>query len=52
MEYIKFPDMAFLPKNLPYTMSDEEFLTASNTVRTKTLFPYPYFEIDAKTILR
>ena len=52
MEYIKFPDMAFLPKNLPYTMSDEEFLEASNRIRPKNLFPYHYFEIDAKHLMR
>ena len=39
-------DVAFLPKNLPYTMSDQMFVQAARTVAPKVLYPYHYFEID------
>lgn len=39
-------DLAFLPKNLPYTMTDEEFIKAANRIKPKYLYAYHYFEID------
>ncbi|MBR6424254.1 MAG: MBL fold metallo-hydrolase [Bacteroidales bacterium] len=39
-------DLAFLPKNLPYTMTDEEFIQAANLIKPKYLICYHYFEID------
>ena len=39
-------DLAFLPKNLPYTMTDEEFVKAANLIKPKYLCAYHYFEID------
>jgi len=39
-------DLAFLPKNLPYTMTDEEFIQAANEIKPKYLYCYHYFEID------
>ncbi len=39
-------DLAFLPKNLPYTMRDEEFAEAANAIMPKYLYAYHYFEID------
>jgi L-ascorbate metabolism protein UlaG (beta-lactamase superfamily) len=39
-------DVAFLPKNLPYTMTDEQFIEAAKVIRPKVLYPYHYFEID------
>ena len=39
-------DLAFLPKNLPYTMTDEEFIKAANLIKPKALYAYHYFEID------
>ena len=39
-------DLAFLPKNLPYTMTDEEFIQAANLIKPKRLYCYHYFEID------
>jgi len=39
-------DLAFLPKNLPYTMTDEEFIKAANLIKPKYLYCYHYFEID------
>lgn len=46
MELAKGADIAFLPKNLPYTMPDEEFVEAANFIKPKNLFPIHYFEID------
>ena len=43
-------DVAFLPKNLPYTMSDEEFVKAANLIKPKNLFPIHYFEMDAAAL--
>ena len=39
-------DLAFLPKNLPYTMTDEEFIKAANLIKPRYLCAYHYFEID------
>lgn len=39
-------DLAFLPKNLPFTMTDEEFIKAANLIKPKQLYAYHYFEID------
>ncbi len=39
-------DLAFMPKNLPYTMSDQMFAKAVKMVMPKQLFAYHYFEID------
>ena len=43
-------DVAFLPKNLPYTMSDKEFISAANLIHPKFLFPIHYFELDKKVL--
>lgn len=43
-------DLAFLPKNLPYTMTDEEFIKAANLIRPKFLYCYHYFEIDVPAL--
>lgn len=52
MEPAKGVDIAFLPKNLPYTMSDEDFVKAANLIKPKNLFPVHYFEIDGKTLMK
>ncbi|MDR2358589.1 MAG: MBL fold metallo-hydrolase [Prevotellaceae bacterium] len=46
MKTIVSPDIAFLPKNLPYTMSDEQFIEAAKQIQPKILYPYHYFEVD------
>jgi L-ascorbate metabolism protein UlaG (beta-lactamase superfamily) len=46
MKTIISPDIAFLPKNLPYTMSDEQFIEAAKQIQPKILYPYHYFEVD------
>lgn len=39
-------DVAYLPKNLPYTMSDSMFLEAVKMIAPKQVYAYHYFEID------
>ena len=51
MSIAKGVDIAFLPKNLPYTLSDEEFIKAANFIKPKNLYPIHYFEMDAKKLL-
>ena len=43
-------DLAFLPKNLPYTMTDEEFIKVANLIKPKYLYAYHYFEIDVPAL--
>jgi L-ascorbate metabolism protein UlaG (beta-lactamase superfamily) len=43
-------DIAFLPKNLPYTMTDEQFIDAAKMVHPKVLYPYHYSELDREGI--
>lgn len=50
MEVAKGVDIAFLPKNLPYTLSDEKFIEAANMIKPRNLFPIHYFEIDGKKL--
>ena len=48
---VKGVDIAFLPKNMPYTLSDEAFLQAANMINPKNLFPIHYFEIDTQKLI-
>lgn len=50
MEQAKGADIAFLPKNMPYTLSDEEFVKAANFIKPKNLYPVHYFDIDPKSL--
>ena len=43
-------DLAFLPKNLPYTMTDAEFIKAANLIKPKYLYADHYFEIDVPAL--
>lgn len=43
-------DVAFLPKNLPYTMSDAMFVEAVKVVKAPIVYPYHYFEADRKAL--
>lgn len=43
-------NIAFLPKNLPYTMNDEQFIEAAKMVHPKVLYPYHYFEINRDSL--
>ena len=51
MKHITGIDIAFLPKNLPYTMTDEEFVQVANTIRPKYLYPIHYFELDVAKLI-
>lgn len=46
MKYINNIDIAFIPKNLPYTMTDEEFVELANILKPRILYPIHYFELD------
>ncbi len=50
MEALKDIDVAFLPKNLPYTMTDEEFIALANNIKPKYLYPIHYFELDEQKL--
>ena len=43
-------DIAFLPKNLPYTMDDEMFIDAARRIQPKILYPYHMSEFDEAKI--
>lgn len=43
-------DIAFIPKNLPYTMTDEMFIDAAKKVSPKVLYPYHMSEFDQEKI--
>ena len=46
MENLERIDVAFLPMNLPYTMTPEMVAEAARTFRPKILYPYHYGETD------
>jgi L-ascorbate metabolism protein UlaG (beta-lactamase superfamily) len=50
MKALKGIDIAFLPMNLPYTMSPEMVFDAATTFRPKILYPYHYGDTDTSTI--
>ncbi|MFV0332404.1 MAG: MBL fold metallo-hydrolase [Dysgonomonas sp.] len=43
-------DIAFLPKNLPYTMTDEMFIDAVKKIQAKVVYPYHMSEFDQEKI--
>lgn len=45
---LKDIDIAFLPCNLPFTMTPEQFDRAARMVRPKVLFPYHFGDTDIK----
>jgi len=46
MKGFKNIDIAFLPMNLPYTMTPERVADAANMIRPKVLYPYHTGETD------
>lgn len=44
-------DIAFLPMNLPYTMSPEQMADAARMVHPKILYPYHYGNTDVSKLL-
>ena len=51
MKYIKDIDIAFLPMNLPYTMTPEMVAAAVNVINPKILYPYHYGDTDVQQLL-
>jgi L-ascorbate metabolism protein UlaG (beta-lactamase superfamily) len=52
MKDIKDIDVAFLPCNLPYTMSPEQLAKAAKMVNPKVLFPYHYGQTDIQKVVK
>jgi L-ascorbate metabolism protein UlaG (beta-lactamase superfamily) len=46
MKELKAIDVAFLPMNLPYTMSPTEAAECARAFRPAIVYPYHYFESD------
>lgn len=44
-------DMAFLPMNLPYTMTPEQVAAAARSFMPKILYPYHFSETDTNKIV-
>ncbi len=51
MKKLEKIDVAFLPMNLPYTMTPEMVADAAKAFRPKVLYPYHYGETDASKIV-
>jgi L-ascorbate metabolism protein UlaG (beta-lactamase superfamily) len=51
MKALKNIDIAFLPMNLPYTMTPEMVADAVRAFRPKILYPYHYGETDTQKLL-
>lgn len=45
-------DIAFLPMNLPYTMTPKMAATASRTLRPRIVYPYHYGETDPQELVK
>jgi L-ascorbate metabolism protein UlaG (beta-lactamase superfamily) len=51
MKALKGIDIAFLPMNLPYTMTPEMVADASKEFKPKVLYPYHYGETDVSKLI-
>ncbi len=51
MKSLKGIDIAFLPMNLPYTMTPEMLADAAKAFKSKILYPYHYGETDPRLLL-
>lgn len=52
MADIKDIDVAFLPCNLPFTMTPEQLTEAAKVIRPKVLFPYHYGKTDINQVVK
>ncbi len=52
MAALKDIDIAFLPMNLPYTMSPEMAAAAARTIRPKVLYPYHFGNTDTGRLVK
>ena len=51
MKALKNIDIAFLPMNLPYTMTPEMVADAAKAFRPNILYPYHYGDTDTSRIV-
>jgi L-ascorbate metabolism protein UlaG (beta-lactamase superfamily) len=51
MKALRAVDVAFLPMNLPYTMTPEMVADAARAFRPKVLYPYHYGDTDPKRLV-
>ncbi len=51
MKQLKDIDVAFLPMNLPYTMTPEMVADAARAFKPKILYPYHYGQTDPNTLI-
>ena len=51
MKALKAIDIAFLPMNLPYTMTPEMVADAARAFKPKILYPYHYGDTDPSTLV-
>jgi L-ascorbate metabolism protein UlaG (beta-lactamase superfamily) len=51
MKAVKDIDVAFLPMNLPYTMTPAQVADAARAFRPKVLYPYHYGETDPNALV-
>ena len=51
MKALKHVDIAFLPMNLPYTMTPEMVADAAKAFRPKILYPYHYGDTDTSKLV-
>jgi L-ascorbate metabolism protein UlaG (beta-lactamase superfamily) len=51
MEALPDIDVAFLPMNVPYTMTPEMVADAARTIRPRILYPYHYGETDTSRLV-
>ena len=51
MKNIKNIDVAFLPMNLPYTMTPEMAADAARMIKPRILYPYHYGETDTSKLV-
>jgi L-ascorbate metabolism protein UlaG (beta-lactamase superfamily) len=52
MADLKDIDIAFLPMNLPYTMTPEMVADAAKMVKPRILYPYHYGETDPNELVK
>lgn len=50
MNELKDIDIAFLPCNLPYTMTPQQFIEAAKMVKPKVVYPYHYGTTDLSSL--
>jgi L-ascorbate metabolism protein UlaG (beta-lactamase superfamily) len=52
MKTLKRIDVAFLPMNLPYTMTPEMVADAAKAFKPKVLYPYHYGKTDTSILVQ